>query len=61
VGIGIAYKGGEPTQEMALVVMVTQKMPVAQLADNDVLPQDLDGVRVDVQATGGFTGGFGTT
>jgi hypothetical protein len=46
---------------MALVVMVTQKMPVAQLADNDVLPQDLDGVRVDVQATGGFTGGFGTT
>lgn len=55
VGIGIAKKDGQITNEMALVVMVSQKLPVAQLASEDVLPHQLEGVRVDVQETGGFS------
>jgi len=54
VGVGFAQKGGASTHEVALVVMVDEKLPAAQLAADDLLPTELDGVRVDVQATGGF-------
>ena len=54
-GVGFAQKGGMPTREVALVVMVDQKLPAAQLAADDLLPTELDGVRVDVQPTGGFS------
>ena len=55
VGVGFAQKDGMPTREVALVVMVDEKLPAAQLAPDDLLPTELDGVRVDVQATGGFS------
>ncbi len=55
VGVGFAHKNGQPTREVALVVMVEQKLPLAQLAPEDVIPSELDGVRVDVQATGSFS------
>lgn len=66
IGIGIAKKNGNYTNHVALVVMVSEKLPVAQLAEDDVLPDKIEGVRVDVQATGGFSanddvvGGFST-
>lgn len=55
VGIGMREKNGEFTDEMCLVVMVDEKVPVAQLAEEDVLPEEIDGVTVDVQETGSFS------
>ena len=54
-GIGLAMKDGLYTDTPALVVMVSVKLPVAQLDPKDVLPRQLEGERVDVQQTGGFT------
>lgn len=52
VGVGFRTRGGERTDEVALVVMVTQKLPRSQLAPEDVLPRQIDGIRVDVQEVG---------
>ena len=52
VGIGLRQTGGKMTGEPAIVVSVTVKMPVSQLAAGDVIPRELDGVPVDVQAVG---------
>jgi hypothetical protein len=52
VAVGMAQEGGTPTGELALVVLVDSKVPSAQLAEEDVIPQQLDGVRVDVQEVG---------
>ncbi|MCA9883177.1 MAG: hypothetical protein KC708_09410 [Anaerolineae bacterium] len=54
-GIGLAMKEGLYTDTPALVVMVSVKLPVAQLDPKDVLPRQLEGERVDVQQTGDFT------
>ena len=55
VGIGMRQKNGQFTDEMCLVVMVDEKLPVAQLAEADILPDELEGVTVDVQETGSFS------
>lgn len=55
VGVGFARKGGQQTREVAVVVMVDQKLPATQLASDELLPSELDGVRIDVQATGSFS------
>ena len=52
VGVGVRYRGGVHTGEVALVVMVSRKLPRAQLAPQDVIPSILDGVPVDVQEVG---------
>jgi hypothetical protein len=56
VGIGIGYRKRQnrATDELALVVMVDQKVPETLLAQNDIVPKTLDGVPVDVQETGSF-------
>ncbi len=58
VGIGFAKEGQTPTNKPAVVVMVSEKLPMAQLAEEDVLPRELDGIRIDVQETGGFFAGL---
>ena len=55
VALGTAQVDGQPTDEPAIVVLVDEKIPLAQLAPHEVLPSELDGVRVDVQASGVFT------
>ena len=54
VGVGVGYKqqDGLRTDTIAVVVMVTQKLPPELLAPEDVLPEELDGVPVDVQVVG---------
>jgi len=54
VAVGLVQRDGEYTQEVALVVMVEQKVPLDQLAPEDRIPSELDGVPVDVQETGTF-------
>jgi hypothetical protein len=50
VGVGIGYRtsGGQRTDDIALVVMVSKKVPSIQLASQDVLPDEIDGIPVDV-------------
>lgn len=52
VGIGLAKVDDEYTEEMALVILVDKKVPLEDLDEEDQLPTELDGVRVDVQETG---------
>jgi hypothetical protein len=62
VGIGFRQRGGEPTGEPVIVVSVTHKVPFSQLAPGDVIPRELEGVPVDVQAVGelrALQGGMG--
>jgi hypothetical protein len=55
VAIGLVKEGGQYTGDVGLVVMVDQKVPLNQLKPDDVIPAQLDGVRVDVQEMGVFT------
>ncbi len=52
VGVGIGLREGKPTGEPAIVVSVTHKVPLFQLAPGDVIPRELEGVPIDVQAVG---------
>ena len=52
VGIGFKHKNGQPTDEVALVVNVSQKKPLADLSKQDIIPSELEGVSVDVQEVG---------
>lgn len=56
VGVAVGYtsKDGQREQEIGLIVMVDEKLPAAQLAPEQIVPRELDGVRVDVQESGGF-------
>lgn len=52
VGIGLRQRGGMLTDEPAIIVSVTRKLPLSQLVPEDVIPSELDGVPVDVQVVG---------
>lgn len=54
VGVGFQERAGQRTSNVCIVVSVRQKLPLAQLAPQDVIPTELDGVPVDVRATGAF-------
>jgi hypothetical protein len=57
VGVAVGYitRAGERTSDIGLIVMVDQKLPEAQLAPDEIIPHQLDGVQVDVQEMGTFT------
>lgn len=52
VGIGMKTTAGHYTDQPTIVVMVTHKVSVDLLSIEDVLPTQLEGVAVDVVATG---------
>ena len=52
VGIGFAERGGIRTEEMSLIVMVDRKLPAEALGPDDVIPSEIEGVKVDVQMVG---------
>ena len=52
VGVGLRQRGGEFTNEVCIIVSVRQKVPSEQLSPSDRIPAQVDGVPVDVQATG---------
>ncbi len=52
VAVGTAKEGDRFTDEIALVVLVSKKVPWEQLAPEDRIPRTLDSVRVDVQEVG---------
>ena len=54
VGVGFRERAGRATEEVCIVVSVREKLPPDQLAPQDAIPTQLDGVPVDVKATGAF-------
>jgi hypothetical protein len=54
VGVGIGYKEkeGRLTGQLALIVNVSQKKPLSELAGRDVVPPEIEGVPTDVQEVG---------
>jgi hypothetical protein len=48
VDVGFAFRDGKPTEELALRVHVTRKLPMSRLARAQVLPKSIGGLRVDV-------------
>src|SRR3989304_5844041 len=56
-GGGRRLRRGEPTGEVALVVMVNKKVPDAELAPHELIPKELDGIPVDVLEVGDLRAG----
>lgn len=56
VGTGIGYRqrNGNNTDELCLVVMVSQKLERSALPAEAILPRELEGAPVDVVETGAF-------
>ncbi len=54
VGVGVGYKDkdGVPTDEVAVVVLVERKKPLAALNPEEIIPRDLEGLRTDVLEVG---------
>lgn len=54
VGVGVGYKvqGGSQTDDVAIVVMVSRKLPLPALVPEAVLPKNVDGVNIDVIEVG---------
>jgi hypothetical protein len=52
VGVGVTEKGGQPTGQVGVVVLVDKKMPIDQLNPQDLIPTELEGVPVDVKEVG---------
>ena len=52
VAVGLEKKNGVYTGDVCLVVMVDKKRPANELAPQDQIPSELDGVHVDVQEIG---------
>jgi hypothetical protein len=52
VGVGFREEGGKFTDQVALVVNVIRKLPKDQLAPEDLIPTEIEGVPVDVRETG---------
>jgi hypothetical protein len=55
VGVGFRLQRGLRTKQVVLVVMVDSKVPLTDLRSADVIPNEIDGVPVDVQETGEFS------
>ena len=52
VAVGMEKKNGVYTGDVCLVVLVDKKRPAADLAPQDQIPTELDGVHIDVQEIG---------
>lgn len=54
VGVGVGYKtsGKRVSDELSVVVLVRQKVPLASLQPSEIIPQELQGVRTDIIEVG---------
>lgn len=49
VGVGLRQRDGEQTDEVCIVVTVRNKRLIDSLHPNEALPEEIEGVPVDVQ------------
>lgn len=52
IGIGFKEKDGQATDQIALIVSVSKKLPADELDAADKIPAELEGVPVDVKEVG---------
>jgi hypothetical protein len=52
VGVGLRQRDGEVTEEIALIVMVKEKVPISELAPEDHIPAEINDVPIDVLEVG---------
>lgn len=54
VGVGVGYKEqkGDTNGDLALVVLVEQKKPLAALSAEDLVPPEVEGIKTDVYEVG---------
>jgi len=52
VGVGFKIAGDVQTSDPAVIVSVKQKLPLAQLAESEIVPKTVGGVKTDVIETG---------
>ena len=52
VGVGYMISGGVVTNELAVLVSVRRKVPLAELSEAQAVPKTVDGIRTDVIETG---------
>jgi hypothetical protein len=52
VATGTTTRGGRPTGETGLLVLVSRKVPASELEPDEVLPSEIESVPVDVVETG---------
>jgi len=52
VGVGLQRKGGQRTGQVGLVVMVDHKVAKGLLRPEDMIPEEIEGVPVDVKEVG---------
>lgn len=57
VGVGMRQRGRRTSDEVAVVVLVTRKVPAAELAPADLIPSEIEGVPVDVLEVGDVRAG----
>ncbi|MED3526405.1 hypothetical protein [Bacillus thuringiensis] len=61
VGIGVKYENGQATGTPSIVALVDQKLPEDQIADGEIVPKDIKGVKTDVIAVGYLIAGENQT
>ena len=54
VGIGFRIQNEQSTENIAIVVMVSRKLPESDINPADRIPTEIEGVPVDVQESGEF-------
>ena len=52
VGVGLRQQDGEQTSEVCIVVMVRDKQTIDNLPPDQALPEQIEGVSVDIQESG---------
>jgi hypothetical protein len=54
VGVGVGYKmvGEDKTDELSIIALVREKIPIAGLLPEALVPSELDGIRTDVMEVG---------
>lgn len=52
IGVGFKFTRGQRTEILSVVANVSEKKPLSELAEQDVVPTELDGVVTDVQEVG---------
>ncbi len=54
VAVGLCQRKGKYTDEKCIVVYVKKKIDPAYLKPEEIIPEELDGIPVDVQESGEF-------
>ena len=57
VGVGLRQRGGNTVDEVCIVVNVVNKHPVTALNTEEILPEEIEGIPVDVQEVGTISAG----